>query len=359
MNSIDEIPTRYLADIHFIYGFTNGNASAAAREYHRRFPTRPVINRRVFSTVHRELQIRGIQQRPHERFQLLTVDMEEDVLEEIYRDTTTSVRRIAIRLGLPRTTVWKILKRYGLHPFHFRNVQNLIDPDYRARSVFCAWLLRQNRQDPNILKKILWTDESSFNRNGITNARNLHTWSDANPHLPREASFQHQFAAVNVWAGIIDHHLVGPYVLPDRLNGEHFLSFLRGQLPGLLEDVNIRTRREMYFQMDGAPPHYSANVRNFLNRKYPQRWIGRNGPIHWPARSPDLTPLDFYLWGHMKQLVYATTSTTREELITKIHQAAEEIKNSERVLRTVTQSVSYRALICLNAGGGHFENLIN
>uniref|UniRef100_A0A2H1V4P8 SFRICE_034143 n=1 Tax=Spodoptera frugiperda TaxID=7108 RepID=A0A2H1V4P8_SPOFR len=30
----------------------------------------------------------------------------------------------------------------------------------------------------------------------------------------------------------------------------------------------------------------------------------KRGPIPWPARSPDLTPMDFYLWGHMKSLVY-------------------------------------------------------
>ena len=34
------------------------------------------------------------------------------------------------------------------------------------------------------------------------------------------------------------------------------------------------------------------------------RWIGRGGTINWPPRSPDLTPLDFCLWGLMKSEVY-------------------------------------------------------
>jgi len=33
-----------------------------------------------------------------------------------------------------------------------------------------------------------------------------------------------------------------------------------------------------------------------------QKQIGR---IAWPARSQDLTPLDFFLWGHLKTVVYA------------------------------------------------------
>ena len=39
---------------------------------------------------------------------------------------------------------------------------------------------------------------------------------------------------------------------------------------------------------------------------YPGLWIGKGGPVAWPPRSPDLTLLDFFLWGHIKSLVYKT-----------------------------------------------------
>ncbi|KAJ8962876.1 hypothetical protein NQ318_001284 [Aromia moschata] len=67
----------------------------------------------------------------------------------------------------------------------------------------------------------------------------------------------------------------------------------------------LRILRQTWCLHDGAPPHFARQVRDFLNVEHPNRWIGRNGPIHWPARSPDLTPCDFYLWGYMKQLVYS------------------------------------------------------
>uniref|UniRef100_A0AAX7UMF9 Uncharacterized protein n=1 Tax=Astatotilapia calliptera TaxID=8154 RepID=A0AAX7UMF9_ASTCA len=50
-----------------------------------------------------------------------------------------------------------------------------------------------------------------------------------------------------------------------------------------------------FFQQDGAPPHYGCQVRAFLDEQFPGKWIGRRGPVEWPPRSPDLTPLDFYL----------------------------------------------------------------
>ena len=51
----------------------------------------------------------------------------------------------------------------------------------------------------------------------------------------------------------------------------------------------------MWYQHDGAPAHFSIAARQVLNDKYPNRWIGRGGPVPWPPRSPDLTPLDFFL----------------------------------------------------------------
>ena len=29
----------------------------------------------------------------------------------------------------------------------------------------------------------------------------------------------------------------------------------------------------------------------------------RDGPIPWPPRSPGITPLDFFLWGYVKDIV--------------------------------------------------------
>ena len=67
---------------------------------------------------------------------------------------------------------------------------------------------------------------------------------------------------------------------------------------------NKRLASKIMFQQDGAAAHFSLIVRNWLNDRLPGRWIGRRGPIEWAARSPDLTPLDFFLWGYIKQKVY-------------------------------------------------------
>ncbi|KAK3849715.1 hypothetical protein Pcinc_043543 [Petrolisthes cinctipes] len=47
--------------------------------------------------------------------------------------------------------------------------------------------------------------------------------------------------------------------------------------------------------------HFARGTRDFINVMYSDKWIGLvGGPIAWPPKSPDLTPLDFYLWGNLK-----------------------------------------------------------
>ena len=95
----------------------------------------------------------------------------------------------------------------------------------------------------------------------------------------------------------------------------------------------------MYFQRDGAPPHYSRLVREYLHASFPNRWLGRLGPVAWPPRSPDLTPLDYYIWGHMKTLVYETKVDSRAALRARIFAVAEQIRNHPGRIASAIQSL--------------------
>jgi hypothetical protein len=81
---------------------------------------------------------------------------------------------------------------------------------------------------------------------------------------------------------------------------------LESSLPDLLADVPLIIRRELHFMQDGAPSHFSLVARMHLNRKFPGRWVGAGVPIAWSPRSPDLNPLDFYMWDHLKLPVYSS-----------------------------------------------------
>jgi len=54
----------------------------------------------------------------------------------------------------------------------------------------------------------------------------------------------------------------------------------------------------------------------YLDLTFPDRWIGRDGPMSWCPRSPNLSNLNFFLWGYLKNVVYLKTPTTREDITT-------------------------------------------
>jgi hypothetical protein len=99
--------------------------------------------------------------------------------------------------------------------------------------------LQQNDNNENFNSRILAMDETTFTRNGLMNFRNTHIWAIENPHVIRRTNFQQKFS-INVWAGIVNGMLIGPCVLPNRVNGLDYLNFLQNYLPGLLEDVQLR-----------------------------------------------------------------------------------------------------------------------
>ena len=90
---------------------------------------------------------------------------------------------------------------------------------------------------------------------------------------------------------MLGNRLIGPFVFDNNLTGNAYEVSLRNELPGLLEDIPLMIRSQMHFQHDGAPPHYTRHGRDYLNESFLNRWLGRGGPVAWPPRSPDLTPL--------------------------------------------------------------------
>ena len=97
------------------------------------------------------------------------------------------------------------------------------------------------------------------------------------------------------------------------------------------------------FQQNGAPPHWELRVRQFLNKTFSDRWIGRDGPISWPPCSPDITPLDFFLRGYVKDIVYRTKVRDITDLRQRISNAIATI--DEAMLQRTWQESS-TVLMC-------------
>jgi len=156
-----------------------------------------------------------------------------------------------------------------------------------------------------------------------------------------------------VWCGIVNDYFIGPYFFERNVDKDSYLELLRDQLPELSEDVDLATRQKIWLQQDAAS-HFAWIVRDFLNNNYNERWIGRG--VNWPPCSPDLTSPDFYLWGYLKNVVFAQRPTTRADMKDRIRRACAAIPR-ETLLRTV-QHFQRRLNLYLEANGGNFEHLL-
>jgi hypothetical protein len=86
--------------------------------------------------------------------------------------------------------------------------------------------------------------------------------------------------------------------------------------------------------------------------------IGRGGPTAWPPSSPDLNPLDFYLWGHLKSLVYAAPVGKEEALLHGIVDACQTICNYPGIFERMRRSMMRHVEACIESHGRHFEHLL-
>ena len=100
-------------------------------------------------------------------------------------------------------------------------------------------------------------------------------------------------------------------------------------------------------------------MRSHLNVTYPNQWIGRGEVVPQFQGHRDLTPLDYFLWGSMKSMLYGTPVTSEEDLIARVHGAIESLIRPPHLLGHVCEAQHRRCRLCNDAGGTQFEPVRN
>jgi hypothetical protein len=133
------------------------------------------------------------------------------------------------------------------------------------------------------------------------------------------------------------------------------VELLREFLNDELCQLRVYTRL-VWFQQDGATAHTAQNSMAVVRGMFPQHVIFRFGDVEWPPRSPDLSACDFFLWGYLKEKVYAHRPHTIQELKDCIREEIQGIPVN--MLRKVMVNVRRRAEMCLTTNGAHLSDII-
>lgn len=329
--------------------------------FNTKYPDRQITQSTV-SKIERKFRDTGsVQDLPKRGRPTLNEDTKLNILLAMEENPHNSVRQVARNNDRAAMSVHNVLKSEKWHPFKIQLVQELSDDDPDRRMEFCQVLMDMCNQNPGFVQNIIFSDEATFKLNGEINRQNCRYWAKDNPHWMREQHTQYP-EKVNVWVGIVRNKIIGPYFFEGNVNGQAYLQFLqRFLIPTLVNLFPSRNNprvpdESLWYQQDGAAPHYAVGVREYLNQVFPNRWIGRRGTVEWPPRSPDLTPLDFFLWGHLKNVVYKSRPDNIEELKNRIRIECSNI--SQITINRVQQEFIDRLGYCQAQEGRQFQHLI-
>ncbi|GFV42785.1 DUF4817 domain-containing protein [Trichonephila clavipes] len=151
--------------------------------------------------------------------------------------------------------------------------------------------------------------------------------SEANPQVYVETPLHPE--KLTVWCALWAGGIIGPYFFKNdeghnvTVNGDRYRAMITNFF---IPELNNHDVQELWFQQDGATCHTARATIDLLKDTFGDHLISRFGPVNWPPRSCDLTPLDYFLWGYVKSLVYADKPQTLDHLEDNIRRVMADIR---------------------------------
>ena len=285
-----------------------------------------------------------------------------DVREEMLANPRNfSLRRN--NLNLSRCTIQRIISQdLKWHPYKIFTRHALQPNDFQRRITFSRWF-EQAAFNPRFLRRVVIGDEATFSMNGKVSSQNVRMYA---PHGNRP-DFTYEVSncreKLSVWVGLCGNSaIIGPYFFDGTVNGRKYLDMLETFVfPSITNAYQADHGNDGLFNVwwfqDGAPAHRLRDVRNRLVNTFGNRLVALGTAVEWPARSPDLTPLDFFLWGYLKSKVYATPPQNIAELRRRITEEINLLRHNPQFVINSIREMRRRTTFCIQQNGHHVEGV--
>ncbi len=129
-------------------------------------------------------------------------------------------------------------------------------------------------------------------------------WLGENLHEYRESTLHPE--KIRFWCGRSRKRILGPILFTSTITRDMHQDIIQLFLSQLEKSEGRR-----WLLQDNARSYVSTNTMSFLREFFNERLISTN---LWPSHSPDLSPLNFFPWGYLKNRVYMTAPRNLEEL---------------------------------------------
>ena len=280
----------------------------------------------------------------------------EAVLMSVEATPKKSVRRRSAELGVSQSSVHRIL-RHDLKkkPYHISVHQGLRPETALQRRTMSAWFLRQVREEEDFLRSVWFSDEAHFYHSGTVNSRNYLHWASERSDEVIERNLH--VTKATAWVALSAQGVIGPFWFckedgaTETVTADRYMNVLTCSWPALGQFCGHEARGQQWFMQDGAALHMPRRVMTWLTDHFEGRVISRFTEKTWASHSPDLNPLDFFLWGHFKDQMSGEQFQSLNDLVELLIRAV----TPEQCEDTI-QHFLLRMRRCVQRDGGHIES---
>lgn len=246
------------------------------------------------------------------------INFVQKVQDVIHESPGTSMRNIAKRLSVSESTVRRTVhndlkcKSYVMKRRHFVSAKSKEKRLIRSK---CLLNKIKHPDHPNMLW--FFSDEKLFTQDQKVNRRNDRWLCSSASEVP--TVMHTKFPSSLMILGVVSNegHVMPPYFFPQglRINASVYIEALDTCVKPWIEKV--AHGRSYVFQQDSAPCHTAIKT---------QKWLALNFHDHvtpnlWPPSSPDLNPLDYFVWGVVEKETNKHPHNTKDSLRASISSA--------------------------------------
>ena len=151
-----------------------------------------------------------------------------------------------------------------------------------------------------------FSDEKKFIQDKLHNRQNNRFITDDPEEVPIVISAKFPTSVMALGVVSSDRDVMPPYFFSDRVAANDYIKVLETVVKPWM--VGVAGERPYVFQQDSAPVHMACTTQAWLYQQLPRHW-----PLDlWPPSSPDLNPLDYYVWGVLEKVNYRPHNTKQQ-----------------------------------------------
>ncbi|XP_015787059.1 uncharacterized protein LOC107364242 isoform X1 [Tetranychus urticae] len=260
----------------------------------------------------------------------------------------------------PMTGALEPYKNPDLCPYLIQTMRHLNKPIPEHRLSMANYLLESNKSATLKLDHVWFTGKVQFCLSGYTYRDTYRFWGTSSPEKvivnPLDDS------VISVYAAICGKTLLGPYFIPNNIDALEYSNFLENEILIDIHELEMDTY-EYAFMLDVPDDLKGQEIYYTLTGRFGDRILAEKCQQitdygnDWPNFSPDLNPVDFFLWGYIKDKIDEARPENIDALKNVIVEKFEEIRSKPDILSKNLEILLKRLDFIKKSGGWHFEKM--